>query len=211
MHLAQAGFPTLRFDYGGTGDSAGDADDASLADWHDDIGRAIDALRDRTGVESVCLAGLRLGASLALEVAVDCCDVAALILWEPIVSGGNYLTELAEQHRGLLWRFFDRADQLAATSSSEFLGFAVGELLRDELKRLNLLTLPPARAEHVLIVESHANPEIEVLRDRLRATKPDIAYQQIPSFAAWREDVDKGLVPDQVLRGIATWATEVLP
>ena len=211
LRLSQAGFPTLRFDYGGSGDSAGAASDVTLADWRDDLCRAIGTLRDRTGVESVCLAGLRLGASLAFEVAAERSDVTSVILWEPIVAGGDYLAELAEQHRELLWRFFDDAARLSSGCPAEYLGTPVSVTLRGELERLNLLTLPAARAEHVLIVESQDSPEIALLRDQLRNAGRAVAYQSIPSFATWREDVDKGLVPEPVLRAIAAWADEVLP
>jgi pimeloyl-ACP methyl ester carboxylesterase len=211
MQLAGAGFPVLRFDYGGTGDSAGEAADADLVGWRDDIRRAADALRERAGVELVCLAGLRLGASLALQLASERHDVAALILWEPIVSGAGYLAELGQQHRELLWRYFDNADRFAASAASEYLGFPVGAQLRSQLERLDLLTLPPARADQLLIVESVASPAVAQLRERLGEAGRAVDYRQIASFATWREDVDKGLVPEPVLRGIAAWAAEVLP
>lgn len=211
LRLAQLGFPVLRFDYGGTGDSAGDAEEATFGAWRDDVGRAIETLRDRTGVESVCLAGLRLGASLALDVSAERADVSALILWEPIVTGERYLAELAEQHQELLWRFFDDAGRVTASSSGELLGFPVNTALRAELGRLSMLTRTPARATSTLIVERQTTPESATLLDQLRGAGSDVAYQLVPSFAVWREDVDKGLVPDPVLRAIASWAEETLP
>lgn len=209
--LARAGFPTLRFDYGATGDSAGEAGSADLDSWRDDISRAVDTLRDRTGVESICLLGLRLGASLALEVAVNRDDVSALILWEPIINGRDYLKELAEQHQEVLWRFFDNPDRLASSMSDEYLGFPIRAALREDLEQLNLLVRSPSGVDHALIVESQASTDAARLHDLLREEGIDIAYQQIPSFATWREDVDKGLVPDAVLRGIVSWAEETLP
>src|SRR5690606_4717969 len=44
--LNEAGVHVLRFDWYGTGDSAGDMSDARLDGWLDDLGQAIDELRD---------------------------------------------------------------------------------------------------------------------------------------------------------------------
>jgi pimeloyl-ACP methyl ester carboxylesterase len=211
LRLAQAGFPVLRFDYGGAGDSAGNAEDASLADWSSDIGLALDTLRDRTGIESVCLAGLRLGASLALEVSARRRDVSALVLWEPIVLGLNYLDELTEQHQELVWRFFDNTNRLSAGDADELLGFPVSAGLRADLEHLNVLTCTLPRVTSTLMVEREASKDSALLLQQLRAANAGLTYELIPSFPAWREDVDKGLVPDPTLRGIVAWAVETLP
>src|ERR1700722_18569873 len=69
-HLAgaagDAGVPTLRFDYDGTGDSAGhDLDPERVGHWLDSIHTAADTLRQLSGVTCLCFAGIRLGATLA--------------------------------------------------------------------------------------------------------------------------------------------------
>jgi pimeloyl-ACP methyl ester carboxylesterase len=90
--LAQNGFETLRFDYFGTGDSAGDMTDADLAGWEHDIETAIEEIIELAGVKRIALVGLRLGANLAASVAARRIDVVnPLILWDPIVSGKAYL------------------------------------------------------------------------------------------------------------------------
>lgn len=211
VSLARVGFPVLRFDYRGTGDSAGEASDATMADWRADIDLAIDTLRDRTGVESICLAGLRLGASMAFEVASDHPNVDALILWEPVVRGEAYLDELRHQHQELLWRYFANSSHLVDQSTSELLGYPLELRLRHELEQLHLLGLPSADVARALIVESEPSADVQQLHERLGESVMDVTYRQIPSFPTWRDDVDKGLVPEPVLRGIVEWADEVLP
>src|SRR5918992_3821916 len=61
--LAKAGFPVLRFDYFGTGDSGGDSESGDVAQWTADVCTAIDELKDTAGVRSVSLVGLRVGAA----------------------------------------------------------------------------------------------------------------------------------------------------
>lgn len=206
--LAEAGFPVLRLDYRGTGDASGEAEEFRLRDWQDDIGTAINELRERSGVESVCVAGLRLGASLALR-ASDAVD--AVILWEPIISGRSYLAELEQQHTELLWRFFDDFEAVTAGVATEYLGFPMPPELRTDLEELDLLSHRSTGVVQALVVESQVNSGSERICERLRSEGCNSDYRLIPSFTIWREDVDKGLVPDQVLAGIVAWAAEVLP
>src|SRR4051812_19656384 len=64
--LAEAGFPVLRFDFHGTGDSGGDErDPARVATWQGDVARAIDELVSRSGAQEIALVGLRMGATIA--------------------------------------------------------------------------------------------------------------------------------------------------
>jgi alpha/beta superfamily hydrolase len=206
--LTEAGFPTLRFDYSGTGDSSGCDEDASLEAWREDIGHAIDELRGRTGVELICLAGLRLGASLVYQSASTRRDVTTLILWEPIVNGSAYMTELAQQHQELYWRFFDDIDSSKAGPELEFLGHAMNPALSDEITKLDLLTPGDVRGRNVLIIESQPSSDVDRLRAQLANSTDGVTFQRIPSFAAWRDDIDKGLVPNDVLTEIVTWTSK---
>ncbi|MCK4375582.1 MAG: alpha/beta hydrolase, partial [Candidatus Brocadiae bacterium] len=77
---AGAGFPSLRFDYYGCGDSEGDFVEATVRSRLDDIVRAAGFLRERTGAEEVCLLGLRLGGTLAARAAEELAECAGLAL-----------------------------------------------------------------------------------------------------------------------------------
>jgi len=89
QHLAErasaSGIPSIRFDYHGTGDSAGsDLDPHRLAAWVGSVQAACDALRRRSGVPQLVLVGVRLGALLAELAARARYDVAGLALWAPV-------------------------------------------------------------------------------------------------------------------------------
>jgi alpha-beta hydrolase superfamily lysophospholipase len=93
--LAARGFPAMRFDYDGTGDSWGGAEDSGrLAAWVASVRAAIAELRARTGVRQVSLFGVRFGAALAALAAKDQDDVESLIAWAPPRSGEAYVREL---------------------------------------------------------------------------------------------------------------------
>jgi pimeloyl-ACP methyl ester carboxylesterase len=91
VRLSASGFHTLRFDFFGTGDSAGDMTDADLSGWEDDTALAMDELRHITNAARISLIGLRLGGTIAARVALrHASEVDALVLWDPIISGVDY-------------------------------------------------------------------------------------------------------------------------
>ncbi len=87
--LAKDGYDVLRFDYYGTGDSSGECTDGTIEQWQQDIGTAIEELKDVSEVNEVSLVGLRLGGTLAAKVA-QAEQVSKLILWEPVTNGVEY-------------------------------------------------------------------------------------------------------------------------
>lgn len=91
--LADRGFCAVRFDYDGTGDSAGDDSDAHrLQAWTSTIRSAL-ALVRRHAHEQVVLVGMRFGATMAASVAAEDRRVDQLVLWDPCASGRSYLAE----------------------------------------------------------------------------------------------------------------------
>jgi len=91
IQLAKAGVPCLRFDYRGTGDSTGEK--FSLADGIADIQHQYQWLTNETGLP-VKVLGVRVGALLALKALKNEPDLQSFSLWDPVISGAEYLKEL---------------------------------------------------------------------------------------------------------------------
>jgi exosortase A-associated hydrolase 2 len=91
--LCRQGYPVLRFDYRGCGDSEGDFEQATLKTRLADIGKAIDIFFQHTQTVHLSLFGLRLGATLAALTAAGDSRVDSLVLWEPIVDVGKYFDQ----------------------------------------------------------------------------------------------------------------------
>jgi pimeloyl-ACP methyl ester carboxylesterase len=91
--LAAQGYPVLRFDYMGDGDSEGDFEDADVESRIADIGSVVRHFRTVSGVQHVGLWGLRMGATLAACAAPRLCEVEALLLWEPIMRVREHFFE----------------------------------------------------------------------------------------------------------------------
>lgn len=93
--IAAKGTPTLRFDWPGCGDSAGDDLDPELIPRSlASVQTAVETLRDRAGVEHVDIIGLRIGATLAASVVGRTAHAGALALWDPFPTGTTYLRNL---------------------------------------------------------------------------------------------------------------------
>ena len=95
--LAGIGFDVLRFDYEGTGDSAGDPEEPGrLEAWFGNIERVVKEARELAGSSEVALVGLRIGATLALHAAasrgvvsiVSCCGVPSAPAGPTCASSG---------------------------------------------------------------------------------------------------------------------------
>jgi dienelactone hydrolase len=97
QRLADHGQLVLRFDYEGTGDSAGSGFEPDLLErWQSSVAAAAEELR-RRGVPHPALVGVRLGAALACRAVASDADLGPLVLWAPVTSGKRYRQELRGQ------------------------------------------------------------------------------------------------------------------
>jgi len=85
--FSRAGYPVLRFDMSGCGDSEGSLDEMDVSSWLEDIHSAVEGIKRESGVQEAGLFGLRLGAGLALlHAARNDAAIPFLILWEPVLD-----------------------------------------------------------------------------------------------------------------------------
>lgn len=99
QQLCAAGLVVLRFDYPGTGDSAGEQIDPDAVEgWLGGVQTAADYLRS-TGVSNIALVGLRAGALLAAAAAQRCAPLTAIVLWDPVVKGRTYVRQQSALYR----------------------------------------------------------------------------------------------------------------
>jgi len=154
---AAFGVPTLRFDYAGTGDSSDIDPEADQLDiWARNIVAAVSELQRRTGIRSVCLLGVRLGALLAVEAAHQCTAVKFLVLIAPVISGRRYQKELRTTRLASLRT--DSADpsatvavRSAATGSMEVSGFTLSAATLAALAILDLTASAPPPVREILV------------------------------------------------------------
>lgn len=166
--LARRGHPVLRFDYRGTGDSAGDFEDATPQACVADTLCAIGALRERAGpLAGVGLLGLRFGATVAAMAAERCDDVRRLVLWSPVLRGGAYVQELLRVNLAMQIAQFkevrrDREELVRAMREGQTTnvdGYEITLETYEQLGTIDLLAGPgAAAAARCLVVQIAPRP-----------------------------------------------------
>ncbi len=195
--LARAGFSVLRFDYHGTGDSAGSEEDPDrLATWLANVRDAQAWLRQELGCTRISLAGLRLGALLATQAAAGRA-VDNLLLWAPVVKGRAYAREM-------------KALALTAGGKTppggdvEAAGFVLTEQTLRDLAGVDLLTSRPL-CRRALILTRDDLPDDPRLLDHFRALGIDVEQSSHPGYADMMAEPHYTRVPHQAIAHAVGW------
>lgn len=190
--LSRAGYHVLRFDYYGTGDAMGESDEASVQQWTQDIGTAIEELKDNAGIEKVSLVGLRLGAALAVQAGAGRPDVDDVILWDPVVDGGAYLENLFQNVEG------------STEGTVGVLGFPITPALQSEFKDLGITNPGEVVASKLAIFVSDDLDEYRGLQRSWADNGINCDFHCIPCAGNWNEvdNFGSALVPQEIIQGI---------
>jgi pimeloyl-ACP methyl ester carboxylesterase len=205
MLLSRNGFHTHTFDYFGTGDSSGDASDASLSQWIEDANAAADELKDTAEVQRVAFVGLRIGASVAALAAAGRSDVDHVVLWDPAVRGADYVREILRDcvpehgHNGS-----------GANNTIGVRGFPLTPALRAEIEAFDLFNAGvPAGASRRLVIASEVRAEYEAT-GRHAVGEMKVQYQIVPVEGDWNEVDDYGgaLIPVALIQQIVAYLAQ---
>ena len=211
--LAAAGFPCLRFDLSGTGDSAGgELGPGSVRAWVDDVGAAVKELRARSGATTIALVGLRLGATLAVQHAAEQGDIDALVLWSPCVSGAAFASEITRLHK-LYLRIEPHVASAPAPSADgeEALGIFLPRALIQELAGLDLLQTARRPARRTLIIDGGNLPGRDALVARLRELDAGPELRSHPGQKFLVTVSHRQTLPAEVIGSIVGWLEEAYP
>lgn len=165
--LAQDGHHVLRFDYFGTGDSAGRVEEGTPRIWTTDIQQAALELKELSGARQLSLVGKRLGASLAVRACASGLQAQRLVLWDPVVSGRDYVAELEmwDERRNLLLLHSGRRGR----GRSELLGYPFASTLREELNAMDSTKDHPSGAKQIAIIAGEKRQSFEALAEAYRS------------------------------------------
>ena len=214
LRLSIVGFPVLRFDFYGCGDSSGACEQGQVDQWLIDVSTALGEVRRRGHVTNVCLVGLRLGGALAMMVGAARGDVDGMVLWDPVVSGQAYVEELEALHHEMLrYAHVKPRTRIDRQEHTERLGFPLTDRLLTDLKNIDLLAVEQKPANRILVIESHEEAGQQSLREHLQRIDVHVAYQHTPNpeLWTWIENFGKVRVPHQILQSVISWISEVYP
>lgn len=210
MLLAKAGFPVLRFDYYGTGDSSGAGDQGTMEQWARDIDFAIDELKDSAAVDTVSLVGLRLGALLAAQAHSRRGDTTSSVLWDPVIDGARYFDEVravAAADDGVSEKPGD--SRTPSLNPIGIYGFAWTPRLRTEIAQIRPDTYPSRPDGHYAILVSQDHPDYRKLRDHY-GRMASLHYGCIRSPGDWAhiDAYGSALLPQDIIKGIVTYLSD---
>jgi len=206
--LSDAGFHVLRFDYFGTGDSAGDFEEARLDHWVGDTMVALGELRRRFQVRHAFAAGLRLGATLALLAAIRDSQVDGLVLWDPVTSGAEYLSDIIADESQQLYTSLPK--DYGSTGNSwrpkEIVGFPMTDAMYQDLVALDLFSVPRVPARRTLLVDSSEEAIQEKFRAHVESSSAGVRFDHIPHPKTWTQDPYKTVLPSKIIDHVGRWA-----
>ena len=196
--LCRHGYPVLRFDYRGTGDSYGRFEDFNAGYHLDDVASAVAELERWTGAPCGGLLGLRLGGSLAALAAARMGGVSRLVLWEPVTDGRAYRDQLLRvtmanelAHAGVRhWSRDAIHGELAAGGQVLVDGFPLRAAMYNSLAVVTPGRCARQAAARVLIVQVNPNAggsprrELEELR-RAFAARGEASLETAEAPLVW--------------------------
>jgi alpha-beta hydrolase superfamily lysophospholipase len=216
----EMGIAALRFDYEGTGDSAGDAGGPGLVEaWLASV-RAAVALVRGAGARRVVVVGMRVGATLAAGAvaapaapgsgaldAVDAVDavgaVDAMVLWDPCASGRTYLRE--QRALGLLSIGGEARDD----GSVEVPGIVYDADTVEALSALSIAGTEGPLAERVLVLTRAERTPNKAMVDRLEMEHVEwgdaVGQAEMVDVEPWQV-----IEPVAAIGAVASWVSEVI-
>ncbi len=197
--FAREGIPAMRFDYHGTGDSAGiDEDPDRVSAWLESIREAIRKIKEISGCTRVGLVGVRIGATLATliaeEEALEC-----LVLWAPCVNGRHYVREM---------KFLEQKGGDAVNGDIESAGFVLSAQTVRDISSIKLTKRIPRQGSNILIVARDDLQDDFTLQDRWKEQGLSVSYIRMSGFSDFLTSPHKTKIPLLTTSSIVAWVKD---
>jgi alpha-beta hydrolase superfamily lysophospholipase len=212
QRLSRAGFGVLRFDFRGTGDSAGDERcPLRVAAWLDDVRAALAELRARSGPGPIAVVGLRFGATLALLAGTGD-EVDSVVLWGPFARGAAFhseTTRLYKMHRMLEPQSFSGGPRTRPDGEEAF-GFLFTHETIAALKTLDVRALARAPARRALVLgDGTGAPAEQEIEAHLATLGVAVERRVIPQSRQFLIEVPhKSRLPEDAIDAMVGWLCE---
>lgn len=195
--LAERGSHALRFDYSGTGDSAGDTVDASMGQWVADTIEAAAELQQASGVRRIDMIGLRVGAAVAARSAGQV-NARRLVLWDPVLDGNAWVSEVGEPRSPVA------TNGAVASTAVEFESTLVTDAFINELRAVSEADYQNPASDSVLWMTTTPEPP-----PGSAGSTASLEHRHVPDVSPWSADTSiwSGQVPAQAIRNLAEWLT----
>lgn len=202
--IAEHAYPTLYFDFAGTGNSEGELSDFTVNDWVCNIETAVNEIKTKCNPDKIVLLGLRFGGLLSMMHIRRLDGVDKLILWEPLADGSSFIEEARSNHKKWFRGGF-AVQKKVQTGGEEFKDSYFPNTLIKEIERLhihNALT-----RDDVKIYRLGGGNYVPSQTDQANLT-----YQKSRNNRFWERKSDEGakrLIPEEDFASIIKWVSSV--
>ena len=149
--MAAQGFPCMRFDLPGTGDSLErELDILNLEQWLEPIRQAAQQLRQQTHVQRMIIVAQGMGVLLAQQVA-DQIGTEAFVAMAPMAEGRSGIRELALWGK-MIAEVHNVPVEMGPNVGVNVAGYMLAEPLTDQIKKLRLNNEIPSTMRKALVV-----------------------------------------------------------
>lgn len=198
LECSARGFPCMRFDYLGCGNSAEDEfADNLLQQWVDSIDTAIKTLKQLGSVEQIILIGFRFGFSLAALASVGREDILAMVAVSPVIRGRDYLREL---------RLSTSSDNIPSDNSSGIglvpNGFIVSDATAADIQKVDLASIELGANRLLLIEELQVPSRVEAWSQSLQSSGTNIDTELIDGYLQLSTDPQTSIIPRKLFERI---------
>lgn len=215
--FARLGFPVMRFDFSGCGDSEGEMHEFTIENWIDDIKYAAEHLKHETGVSNVALWGLRAGAAFALHASQNM-DVHALLLWQPTFNLQMFMTQFLrnqvganianENQNGVSMKSL--VEDLEAGETVEVFGYRLSSLLyKSFMTAETIQNIPPVNKTMLASISNMEKESAALSRfaDKARQQGTDFEFVHVKEEPFW--DRYERWQAEDVVKQSALWLKNV--
>jgi alpha-beta hydrolase superfamily lysophospholipase len=185
--LAREGRSVLRFDWSGTGDSAGDSDSVNFQQWREDLQLAVQELKDVSNARKISIVGFRLGATIAASTPFKQ-PVEELVLWEPVIHGHSYLEELSARGRRRFGDLLEPPPWWRQGHSNELLGQAISRAHQAEIEALDLAQQAVSSAGRLSVITHKMTSQQQGLLTSLKERGVKAELEEVEDADAYVHD-----------------------
>jgi pimeloyl-ACP methyl ester carboxylesterase len=202
------GVPVIRFDYFGTGDSAGHLYEMRISENLNAIKILIEIFQAKYQANRINLLGLRIGGDLVLELAEEIQEnIDTLIVIEPIINGKRYLTE--QRARRKLFYKLNKMTNISenliinGNTYEDHQGYPISEKNSSFLENIQSLDRKIAD-KNILLVKLNtisSRAFVAQLKEKLEKEN-NVCYMNFPCSDFWAslEPVDSGKLSDEIVK-----------
>jgi pimeloyl-ACP methyl ester carboxylesterase len=208
-HLADGGHPTLRFDFPGTGDSAGvPADPGRLAAWTEATAAAAAWLRDSTGGRRVAAIGMGLGGLVAVKAISEDASIDEFVAWNT-PGNGRAFVRAERAFAGLQASRYSLTGEpepsLLPEGWMEVNGFTLSAETVADLEALTLAGLSTGGLQRALLLDHDGIPVDAGLRRHLEDAVVDVTTASGAGWGAMTFHPERFDPPLAVFAAVDAW------